>query len=75
MSEPSDVYDEKLSSAEFDRRLDAALAALDGPEGDDIRELIAWFLRKYPTPLERLAYARRKYREAMALRGAALRGG
>lgn len=39
----------------------------DGPIGEDERRetaaLIEWFLRRYPTPDARLAYARRKYRE------------
>ena len=29
-------------------------------------ELIAWFMRRYPTARERLAYARRKYRELVS---------
>lgn len=48
-----------LSTAEL-RELDAI------PLGDDERrenlELIEWFLRRYPTPEARLAYARRAYR-------------
>jgi hypothetical protein len=31
-------------------------------ERDEIRSLVAWFRRRYPTPLERLAYARLAYR-------------
>jgi hypothetical protein len=36
-------------------------------------ELIEWFVRRYPRPLDRLRYARRKYEEAERLRGAATR--
>ncbi len=66
-----DPWERRLPVDEFDRRLEAALASARGPEGDEMRELIDWFLRKYPTPLARLAYARRKYREAIRLRGVA----
>ena len=41
-------------------------AALRVPLGDDERReilaLVDWFCRRYPTPAERLAYARRAYR-------------
>jgi hypothetical protein len=41
-------------------------AALRTPVGDsereEILELVAWFRRRYPTPLDRLAYVRRAYR-------------
>jgi len=51
-----------------ERRLtaDEVRAALATPLGDEEREeslsLIRWFRRRYPTPAERLAYARRAYR-------------
>jgi hypothetical protein len=31
-------------------------------EEEESRSLIRWFRRRYPTPAERLAYARRAYR-------------
>jgi hypothetical protein len=31
-------------------------------EQDQIRGLLAWFARRYPTPADRLRYARRAYR-------------
>jgi hypothetical protein len=44
---------------------DDARAWLDAPIDDDEREqvvsLIRWFRRRYPTPAERLAYARIAY--------------
>lgn len=41
----------------------AALAVpLGEAEEEDARSLIRWFRRRYPTPGERLAYARRAYR-------------
>lgn len=49
------------------RRLSAeeVCAALAEPISDaeraSVRELIAWFTRRYPTPLERLAYVRQAY--------------
>jgi len=35
---------------------------LGDDERRDILSLIEWFCRRYPTPAERLAYARRAYR-------------
>jgi hypothetical protein len=41
----------------------AALAVpLGEDEEDESRSLIRWFRRRYPTPADRLAYARRAYR-------------
>jgi hypothetical protein len=45
----------------------AALAVpLGGLEEEKSRALIRWFRRRYPTPAERLAYARRAYRRWQA---------
>lgn len=71
-AEADALYETPLPPEEFDRRVQAAILALDGEEGDEVRAHIAWFCRRYPTPLARLAYARRKCQEAMASRGAAL---
>ena len=55
-------------SALVDRRVTAEelRAALDRPLASDEREeilaLVRWFRRRYPTPLERLAYVRQAYR-------------
>jgi hypothetical protein len=42
-----------------------ARAYLDAPltdaERDDVRALADWFCRRYPTPLDRLAYVRHAY--------------
>jgi hypothetical protein len=41
----------------------AALAVPIGEaEAEETRSLIRWFRRRYPTPADRLAYARRAYR-------------
>jgi hypothetical protein len=58
-----EVYEAPLPTEEFDRLAALAIAELDGPEGDEIQAQIAWFRRKYPTALERLAYVRRKVAE------------
>jgi hypothetical protein len=68
-SVPVSPYDDPLPPDEFERRLEEALKSAHGPEGDEMRELVGWFLRRYPAPLDRLRYARRKYEEAMRLRG------
>ncbi len=45
----------------------AALAVpLGEREEEESRALIRWFRRRYPTPAERLAYARRAYRRWQA---------
>lgn len=62
-------YDDVLPADEFDRRLTRALESARGAEGEEMRELIEWFLRRYPAPLDRLRYARRKYEETRRLRG------
>jgi len=69
---PVSPYDDVLPPEEFERRLAAALESARGPEGEEMSVLIDWFLRRYPTPLERLRYARRKYEEAQRLRAAAV---
>ena len=52
---------------EADRPLDPAEAAayLAAPvtdaERDEVLSLVRWFRRRYPSPAERLAYARRAY--------------
>jgi hypothetical protein len=54
------LVDEPLSPEEFERR---ASAPLSPEEAAEIAELVRWFTRRYPTPKERLAYARRKFAE------------
>jgi hypothetical protein len=61
-----------MATAEFERMLARAREELAGPEGEAIREQIAWFSRRYPSPLDRIAYCRRKYKEAMAMQRNAL---
>lgn len=49
------------------QELEAALAVpLGAAEEEEARSLIRWFRRRYPTPAERLAYARRAYRRWQA---------
>ena len=68
---PSRAARERLSAL-AERRLtpEEMRAALAVPLGEAEREetlsLIRWFRRRYPTPGERLAYARRAYRRWMA---------
>lgn len=58
-----EMSERTLTSAEFD-------AYVHAPWSDDEREatadLIAWFMRRHPTPLERLRAARRAYQRARA---------
>jgi hypothetical protein len=54
------LVEEPLSPEEFNRRVSTPLTA---EEAADLADLIRWFTRRYPTPKERLAYARRKFAE------------
>jgi hypothetical protein len=64
------IHDDPLPPDEFERRVSAAIAELDGEEGENLGGLVRWFLRRYPTPLDRLRYARRAHASAMRLREA-----
>jgi hypothetical protein len=55
------IYLTPLPPEEFERRLAIALAELEGEELENVASHIRWFCRRYPTPQERLAYARRAY--------------
>jgi hypothetical protein len=48
-----------LSREELDERRRVPLGE---DERQEILSLVDWFRRRYPTPAERLAYARRAYR-------------
>lgn len=52
-------YDRRLSPEEFDALLAEPLST---EELARMNELIDWFTRRYPTPSERLRYARRAFR-------------
>ena len=52
---------EPLSTDEFLRRL---AMPISDEEMQNMTSLIRWFLRRYPTARERLAYARRRYLDA-----------
>ena len=65
------LWEEPLPREEFERRVRASLA--DEQSIADNIELIDWFVRRYPTAEARLAYARRKYQEAVRRTGIALR--
>ena len=57
----AEIRERELSPEEFDERLQRALA--DEDRMRELAELVRWFKRRYPTVEERLAYARRKYRD------------
>ena len=46
----------------------ALIVPLGEAEEEETRSLIRWFRRRYPTPADRLAYARRAYRRWVAAR-------
>lgn len=53
------LYARVLGAEEFRAALSVPL---DETEEEEARSLIRWFRRRYPTPADRLAYARRAYR-------------
>ena len=55
-----DIWERELSPEEFERWVQDTLA--DADDMENVRSLIAWFTRRYPTPFDRLAYVRRKVR-------------
>lgn len=55
------LSERQLSSAELDAYVNAPWS---DEERETARELITWFVRRYPTPLERLRAARRAYGRA-----------
>jgi hypothetical protein len=65
------LYLEPLPAEEFERRVRASLEELEGPELENLQELIGWFRRRYPTAKERLAYVRRAYARWVRAAGAA----
>ena len=70
-SEVDALYEKRLPPGEFEARFQRAVEYMKGDQGNEIREMISWFLRRYPDPLDRLRYIRRKVVEAGALRGIA----
>jgi hypothetical protein len=56
-----EIEERELEPAEFELQVEAALA--DERSFADRVELVRWFSRRYPTPAERLAYARQKLLE------------
>lgn len=53
------LAERRLTPEELEAYVNAPLSDAERTEQDD---LIAWFNRRYPTPLDRLRYARRAYR-------------
>src|SRR4051794_25657815 len=56
-----DIHERRLSPEEFQVYVDAPMA---DQERNAIAELIGWFQRRYPRPLDRLISARRTYARA-----------
>jgi hypothetical protein len=52
------VHERALAPAEARAYLEAPVT---DAERDEVRALVQWFRRRYPTPAERLAYVRRAY--------------
>jgi hypothetical protein len=55
------LSERRLSAEEFDAYVEAPMTE---DERRTIQELIAWFQRRYPRPLDRLVSARRAYARA-----------
>ncbi len=70
-AEPRDVWEEPLPPEELERLVRRARADLDGPEGEEMLAHMRWFMRRYPTPLDRLRHSTRKFKERSRTRGIA----
>lgn len=68
---PARERDRRLSPAEARAYLEAPLTDV---ERDGVLELVRWFCRRYPTPIERLAYVRRAYARWQRTQGTAAHG-
>ena len=68
MSDPKSHEEPPLPPEEFARRLALIDARMrDDPDaGEETRELVRWFMRRYPTLIDRCRYATRKHRELAA---------
>ena len=55
-----ELAERRLSAEEFDAYVHAPIS---DSERDEILSSIAWFMKRYPTPAERLAAARRAYQQ------------
>jgi hypothetical protein len=64
------LVDRQVSPDELRQALQVPLSE---EEREDILALARWFRRRYPTPLERLAYVRRSHRRWLRLSGLARR--
>ncbi len=60
------LYEAPLPPEEARVRLAQAMRELEGEELENITALIDWFRRRYPTPLDRMRYLRRKNAEHAA---------
>jgi hypothetical protein len=65
----ADAEQALLSPEEARIRLAKAMRELDEGELENLAELIDWFRRRYPTPLDRFRYLRRKTAEIVRRSG------
>ena len=63
---PIASYDEPMDPAEFSRRVAEIREHVASASGEDTMELVRWFLRRYPSVIDRCRYSTRKYRELSA---------
>jgi hypothetical protein len=56
----AEISERRMTSEAFEE-----LVAMPWAEGEreDLRDHIAWFMRRYPSPLERLRWVRRHYQQ------------
>lgn len=60
------LVDRQVSRVELQEALECPLSER---EREDVLDLVRWFRRRYPTPLERLAYVSQAYRRWRAHSG------
>jgi hypothetical protein len=52
------IYNRRLTKEEY---LELSSIPISAEEREEILALVRWFRRRYPTPIERLAYVRKAY--------------
>jgi hypothetical protein len=62
----NDLWNERLSPEEFTRREREGADRLEGEEEQAMLELHRWFIKRYPTVIDRMKYIRRQTSHVLA---------
>jgi hypothetical protein len=62
----NDLWNERLSPEEFTRREQEGAEKLEGEEEQAMLELHRWFIKRYPTVIDRMKYIRLQTSQVLA---------